>query len=544
MGGAVTTSVTRSSKAAPRGFDLLRVPLVGRFLKWRYARAAMQIPMLLASALILYDGFWGPQLAPKNLAGVAPWVHWRGFVVLAILVAGNLFCMACPFMLPRKLAKKLLPANRPWPSWLRSKWLAAGLLVAFFWSYEGFNLWASPWLTAWVALAYFAVAFVVDGFFKGAAFCKYVCPIGQFHFVNSLSSPLEIKVRQPTVCASCTTKDCIKGHYENADLTRVAAPLAAPAAPEPTPSSASAPLTLMAAPKTRPEASAAPATRAQQRGRLVQNGCELWLFQERKVGNMDCTFCLDCVHACPHDNVGILARVPTSEIWDDSRRSGVGRFSDRPDLAALALVLVFASFFNAFGMVTPVYPIEQWLATTLGTDSKAVVLLVMVAPALILLPLLLVGVTGWASLILTGARDSIVKVATRYSFALVPLGFGMWLAHYSFHFLIGALTIIPVMQNFAAMLGITLLGSPNWSLGPLVPTSMLVPIELMFLDAGLAASLYSIYRISRREHSGSDSGNLWRAAFPWMVLAVVLFVLGAWLMLQPMEMRGTLFSGA
>ena len=102
--------------------DLLNVPVIGGFLRWKHARTSMQAVLLAVSALILYDGFWGPQLAPKNVAGVLPWVHWRGLVVLALLIAGNLFCMACPFMLPRRLAKKLFPANRPWPKVIRSKW--------------------------------------------------------------------------------------------------------------------------------------------------------------------------------------------------------------------------------------------------------------------------------------------------------------------------------------------------------------------------------------------------------------------------------------
>ena len=193
--------------------DLLNLPVIGRFLRWKHARTSMQAVLLAVSALILYDGFWGPQLASKNLAGVLPWVHWRGFVVLALLIAGNLFCMACPFMLPRRLAKKLLPANRPWPKFIRSKWLAIGLLLVFFWAYEAFDLWASPWLTAWVVLTYFVAAFAIDGIFQGAAFCKYVCPIGQFHFIHSMVSPLEVKVRQPAICGTCTTKDCIKGRY-------------------------------------------------------------------------------------------------------------------------------------------------------------------------------------------------------------------------------------------------------------------------------------------------------------------------------------------
>ena len=201
----------RTSQARQR--DLLNLPVMGRFLRWKHARTSMQAVLLAVSALILYDGFWGPQLASKNLAGVLPWVHWRGFVVLALLIAGNLFCMACPFMLPRRLAKKLLPANRPWPKFIRSKWLAIGVLLVFFWAYEAFDLWASPWLTAWVVLTYFVAAFAIDGIFQGAAFCKYVCPIGQFHFVHSMVSPLEVKVRQPAICGTCTTKDCIKGRF-------------------------------------------------------------------------------------------------------------------------------------------------------------------------------------------------------------------------------------------------------------------------------------------------------------------------------------------
>ena len=102
-----------------------------------------------------------------------------------------------------------------------------------------------------------------------------------------------------------------------------------------------------------------------------QRGCELWLFQQRKVGNMDCTFCLDCVHACPYDNVGLIARTPTSELWTDPYRSGLGRFSRRADLAALVVVLTFGAFLNAFNMIKPVYALQALLARSLNTTSPA-----------------------------------------------------------------------------------------------------------------------------------------------------------------------------
>ena len=202
------------NSAVRRAPDLLTWPLLGRFLKWKHARTVMQVPVLLLTALIVFDGLLGPQLAPKNLATVGVWLHYRGLVVLALLVAGNLFCMACPFMLPRQAARwmreRFWGGGRPVPSMLRNKWLAAALVLAFFFIYERFSLWASPWLTGWIVLAYFAVAFAVDTIFRGAAFCKIICPLGQFNFFGSLISPLEIKVREPATCTACRTKDCIR----------------------------------------------------------------------------------------------------------------------------------------------------------------------------------------------------------------------------------------------------------------------------------------------------------------------------------------------
>src|SRR6202050_937005 len=109
---------------------------------------------------------------------------------------------------------------------------------------------------------------------------------------------------------------------------------------------------------------------------------------------MDCTFCLDCVHACPHDNIGILSRLPASELMVDPRRSGIGRFSQRKDLAAMAIVFSFGALLNAFGMVSPVYVLESWLAGILHVNSKAPVLGVLFALFLVLEPAGLLGLGG------------------------------------------------------------------------------------------------------------------------------------------------------
>jgi hypothetical protein len=468
------------------GPDLLRVPLLGRFLKWRHARLALQLPLVALAALVIVDGLGGPQVGPMNLAGVLPWIHWRGLVILGLLAAGNVFCMACPFMLPRTLARRWLPGGRNWPRRLRSKWLAAALLAVFLWAYEAFALWDSPWWTAWIALGYFITAFVIDGFFRGAAFCKYLCPIGQFNFVQSLVSPLEVKARDAGVCATCRTKDCI-------------------------------------------------------RGRDGIPGCELHLFQPRKAGNMDCTFCLDCVHACPQDNVGLLAGPPGRTLWHDPWRSGLGRFGKRPDLAALVVVLVFGAFANAAGMVGPVLEWQDRLQSFLGQPSPLLVVSLFYLVALVVLPVLLVGAAAALSRRWGRLPAGWTEVATRYSFALVPLGFGMWLSHYSFHFLTSYDTAVPTAQRFAADLGWQGLGEPEWACACCRPAAEWLPrLEILFLDLGLLLSLYTGYRLARAQ--APRPAFALKALGPWALLLVLLFGAGVWIVLQPMQMRGTMMG--
>ena len=122
---------------------------IGRFLRWRHGRLLGQILLLLVAVLIIYDGFTGPQVASENLATNIVWLQYRGFVMLALLLAGNLFCMNCPFAIPRSLARRWSISGRRWPRPLRNKWLALAVLFFYFFLYEWLDLWASPWLTAW-----------------------------------------------------------------------------------------------------------------------------------------------------------------------------------------------------------------------------------------------------------------------------------------------------------------------------------------------------------------------------------------------------------
>lgn len=479
---AATRTQSVRTHHSPVPFDLLRTPIAGPLLRARYGRRALQAILLILAAAIIADGIFGHPMAPMNLAGVLPWTYGRAVVVVALLAAGNFFCMACPFTLPRELGRRLGLATHHVPHALRTKWVAVGLLVVFFWSYEMFGLWDSPRLTAWILVGYFATAFAVDTLFRGASFCKYVCPIGQFNFLSSLVSPLEVRVRSPQACTSCTTHDCVRGNDR-------------------------------------------------------QRGCELQLFLPRKIGNMDCTFCLDCVKACPHDNIGILALAPGHDLTRDPVRSSLGRFSRRPDIAATALVLVFSAFVNAAAMVGPVTVWREGLTgripilATMPVTGLLFLIAMVVVPALLLVAATLVGRT------LAHIERSGRELFCRFSLALLPIGLAMWGAHLLFHLSTAWSTALPVAQRVASDLGASWLGTARWvAPSPLFSPDTLLAIQMMLLDAGVLLSLYVGWRISRACTNRVQDGLLLLA--PWSAVAAALYAAGIWVLLQPMQMRG------
>jgi hypothetical protein len=373
------------------------------------------------------------------------------------------------------------------------KWIGIALFVGVLFIYELFDLWALPRATAWLVIGYFAAALVVDLLFTGATFCKYLCPIGQFSFVASTMSPLELQVRRPETCRTCRTVDCIKGRRD----------------------------------------AVVPA-------RVLRRGCELALFLPGKVGNLDCTFCMDCVQACPHDNIALATRVPGLELVDPHRRSGIGWLPRRRDVAALVVIFVFGGLINALGMTAPARAMEQGLVNILGAQSEGPVLAVLFAIVLIAIPILLLGIAGTLTAGLTGNRlSSSLDIVSRYAYALVPLGFGVWLAHYAFHLLTGVLTVIPVTQSaILDLLGWAALGTPLWQLTGMRP-GLVFPIEIGVILIGAAGSLALAYLISERDYLERRVA----ATIPWAVVTIAITVAALWITSQPMDMRAVAFPG-
>ena len=421
-----------------------------------HLRTVLRTSLLALAIVIVWDGLFGPPISSMNLAGVLPWTFWRGFAVVALLLAGNIVCTGCPFMLVRDGLRNVFPPpTHNWPAALRNKWTAVGLLVLFFWAYEVFALWDRPAVTAWIIIGYFAAAAGTDLVFRGASFCKWICPIGQYHYAMAASGAAEVRIKNPDACTTCRTYDCLRGNDS-------------------------------------------------------QRGCELHLFQPKKQGAFDCTGCMDCVAACPVGNVGIGSVVPAADLGDARRRSSIGEYEKRGDLAALVALFVAAAVVNAAAMTAPVQNALPRIAEGSGI------------PLVIIVSLLLLGGMGGLSLLL-------LATGRRAVFAYVPLGASLWAAHFLFHLITGFWTFIPVSQRFLRDLGL-FSGEPDWSVVGFSGDWVLA-IELTLIDLGWLATLILLWRLAPRRRF------LWWA--PRAVLATLGFLLAVWILFQPMEMRGT-----
>lgn len=462
----------------PATRDVLRWPWIGRALRWRWGRLAAQVALLLVALMMVYDGFTGDPIAAANLSTIVSWVEYRGLILLALLVAGNLFCFACPFALLRTIAVRLSVGGRRWPRPLRTKWLSVGALALIFWLYEWLDLWATPWLTAWLILVYFGLSFALEALFRESPFCRWVCPLGAFNFTYSTLSPLRIQARSARVCRSCPGKECVRGGANIA-------------------------------------------------------GCGTELYVPAMRTNMDCVLCLDCVRACPYDNIALGPSGGPRQLLH-------GRLAAGWDRATLLASLAFMGFANAFGMVPPGAALDNWLASV-GVAGEGLRLLLMFGLVTVALPAALLWLLATVSSRLSESGEAGRRHAARYAPAFVPIGAGIWLAHYGFHFAIGALTLVPAMQAFMRDHGLTFAGPPNWALGPILPVEWMFPLQVAAIVIGFLAAIAVLARASMQERREPIRALV--EILPWAVALALLAVASLWVFSLPMQPRGGPLGG-
>lgn len=361
----------RREHATPSRVNLYRIPWLRSLLKSRWPQFLVRALALACFVFIIAAGLLGSAVGSHNFAIIFVWIAWwTALKLVFILFGGRSWCSICPIPLPGEwlqqggiLEKSARPhgLNLRWPKRLKGSWLQA-IIFLLIGLFSALTL-TDPRVTGWVLLALFGLAIALSLVFERRAFCSSVCPIGGFTGLYAQTAPVELRVIEPEICAKHGDKSCYQA-------------------------------------------------------------CPWGLYPVAFRDNAACGLCMECLRACPKDNLALNLRPFGTDI-------GKPRTANRLDEAFLALVMLGSALAFAAVFVGP----WGWLksaAFEIGSLRWIGYAAGFLAINLILLPGLFALAT-WAGQKHGGKklREQIFvlkREIANQSQALLPLGLMAWIA--------------------------------------------------------------------------------------------------------------------
>jgi hypothetical protein len=254
--------------------ELTRNPFIKTALMSRYPQLAVLMVMLVGYIFAILAGLVGTPVGSHNFSIVFVWIAWWAILILvAVPFFGRGWCAVCPIPLPGEWLQRgavLAPPdkkpkwlNRRWPRAFRNIWLQniSFLLLALFSSV----LLTTPNITGIVLAAMLFAAIGLSIVFERRSFCRYLCPVGGFIGLYSQTAPLELRIKDKQVCATCVGKPCYNGS-------------------------------------------------------AAGYGCPWDVFPGGLTKNTYCGLCMECIRTCPFDNIAVNARPFSADLARPSAR--------------------------------------------------------------------------------------------------------------------------------------------------------------------------------------------------------------------------------
>ena len=351
--------------ATPSRYNLLRISWLRPLLVGRWPQFVIRALTLAGFVFTIAAGLVGTRVGSHNFAIIIVWIAWwTALKLIFIPFGGRSWCSVCPIPLAGDwlqqggiLSKgRGLGLNLRWPKRLRGSWLQSGAFLLIG-LFSGVTLTESR-VTSWVFVALFALAIGLSLVFERRAFCSSICPIGGFSGIYAQTAPVELRVIDIEICAKHTEKSCYRA-------------------------------------------------------------CPWGLYPVAFRDSAACGLCMDCVRACPQDNLALNLRPFGTDL-------GKPRTANKLDEALLALVMLGSALAFAAVFVGP----WGWLksaAYAIGSLRWAGYATGFLVLNLLILPGL------FALVVWVGQRTSRVKLTLKreianQSQALLPLGLFAWIA--------------------------------------------------------------------------------------------------------------------
>jgi polyferredoxin len=197
----IVVSTFRRSKGArahadDTGLDVLALPGIGRFLLWRGDAFLLQLSATVLFIVLIVAGLALPASQGGNLASSFTWsVWWPGLAILTLL-AGRIWCLACPPAAIGDWVQRLVGLRHRLPRVLQNSWLQIGILLAITWAFTYWDIAMGARGTAVFLLAFTLVAVAVAVVFERRTFCRYLCPISGMLGLFGMLSPWRLAARR------------------------------------------------------------------------------------------------------------------------------------------------------------------------------------------------------------------------------------------------------------------------------------------------------------------------------------------------------------
>lgn len=483
--GPVTLQLSASS-SPKRTAD--RVNLLGnRLVRWlvssRPVRFIAQGVVVVLFFLVIAAGLWGNQNPALNIAPILTWTIWWGGLVILIMFAGKAWCWVCPWDAVAGWMEKLrfwkkadqgLSLNLKWPKPLRNIVIATLLFVGLTWIELGFGVTMRPAVTAYLALGMLIMAIVSAFLFEKKGFCRYACLVGRVSGLYAMFSGIEVRSKSQAVCRNCTGKECVQGSE-------------------------------------------------------TAYGCPTFLFPGYLASNTYCIQCLECIQACPEDNLAINLRPWGADLVDQHR--------PRTDESYLALLMLSITGFHGLTMTPNWGRLTAWLGQSLSLGNLLAfslgMTLLLLAPILVYAVLVAISYALGRSSTADGPL-SFHDYFVRYAYALLPIALFYHLAHNMEHLMMEGPKVVSLLSDPFGW-NWNLWGTAHWSIPPLVSLDVLWIVQVVLVLVGHVYSLWIAHHTSRKIFV--DVASARRSQWPMLIAMVAFSVFSLWLLKQPMEMR-------
>jgi ferredoxin len=454
-------ATARHRPIARKRTDLYRLPWLHSLLESRWPQFLLRLVTLSGFILTLAAGLFGSRVGSHNFAIIFVWIAWWTALKLVFIpLGGRSWCSVCPIPLPGEWLQQggVMSAGRKrfglglrWPKKLKGSWMQSGAFLVIG-LFSAVTL-TDPRLTGWVLMAVLLLAFGLSMVYEKRPFCTNICPIGGLSGMYAQAAPLEVRAIDKDICRKHELKSCYQA-------------------------------------------------------------CPWGIYPVALQNNSACAQCLECLRACPHDNLAINLR----PFGADLARP---RSTSRLDEALLALVMLgsvmaFAAVFTgpwgwlksaAFAIGTP-----EWLAYSSGY----------LALNLLLLPAIF-SLAVWLGNNRPNSLPTFKKSIARQAHSLIPLGLMAWIA-FTISFALPKLNFIATVLNDPFGWGWRLLGITG-KVPILDAASLSLAVQVILLLAGL----YWSANIARKV-SALDAPASRRSHPPVLLFHLVFTLIMLWLL--------------